>query len=62
MSEEKKESQGSKTNACCHSGCCGGKKFLIGILVGVILFAGGYWFAKANLCANKVCPFIQMQK
>jgi len=56
MSEEKKD-------GCCgtkgSSGpCCAGKKLLIGLLAGALIFVAGMLFAKLN-CATmgKMCPF-----
>ncbi len=55
MSEEKKE-------GCCgthgSSGpCCSGKKLLIGLLVGALIFAAGMLFAKTcPLGGAKMCP------
>ena len=55
MSEEKKE-------GCCgthgSSGpCCAGKKLLIGLLAGALIFAAGMWFAKAQCpMGPRICP------
>jgi hypothetical protein len=60
MSEEKKDGCCSTTPAS--GGCCckAGKKFLMGILVGVFLFAAGFYFAKANCpMGGKMCPMGQ---
>ena len=57
MSEEKKD-------GCCGtsgsggSSCCAGKKFVVGLVVGALLFAAGMWFAKAQCHkgAGGMCP------
>ncbi|MBI4309099.1 MAG: hypothetical protein HY591_02085 [Candidatus Omnitrophica bacterium] len=52
MSEEKKE-------GCCgtQGSCCAGKKLLIGLLAGALIFAAGMWFAKAQCrMGAKMCP------
>lgn len=58
MSEEKKDE-------CCSthgSGCCGGKKLIIGILIGIGLFVAGMLFAKSCPLAKGGCPFTAQQK
>ncbi len=63
--QEKKDSccsPSTSSGGCC---CCkGGKKFLMGILVGVLIFAGGFIFAKSNCpMGGKTCPMgMQGQK
>ena len=55
MSEEKKD-------GCCGThgssgACCAGKKLLVGLLVGALIFAAGIWFAKAQCpMSQKMCP------
>jgi hypothetical protein len=55
MSEEKKE-------GCCGTTpgagqCCSGKKLLIGLLVGALIFVAGMLFAKTcPLGGAKMCP------
>lgn len=61
MSEENKNNSKSKEGSCCRTGCCGGKKLVVGLLVGTFIFFAGYWFAKANVCVTKICPWAQMQ-
>ena len=65
---EEKSKQESKGDCCqtsaSDSGCCGsGKKMIIGILIGVILFLAGYGFAKLSMCGQSpFCPMKQYQK
>ena len=59
MTEEKKE-------GCCEGNgpkgsCCAGKKLLVGVLVGVLLFAGGMLFAKMQ-CGPAFCPMTKQSK
>ena len=63
MVEEKKNNQEAKgeMNCCATSACCGGKKIIMGILFGLLLFGAGYWVAQNNHCAMKICPVTQMQ-
>ena len=63
MSDEKNKTEGS---SCCGSGCSGcGKKFVVGVLVGVILTAAALGICMGTKCAvaggGKVCPFSQIQ-
>ena len=56
-----------KKDGCCNShggGCCGGKKFMMGLVAGALIFASGIMFAK-TLCPKggswcpmdkKMCP------
>ncbi len=55
MSEEKKDACCSTGSSC---GCCSGaKKLVVGMLLGVLIFATGMWFAKAKCMTGKgVCP------
>ncbi len=58
------ESNEKKEGSCCKSGssCCGCKKFLIGILVGVLIAVIGHCFVcgKGSLCGkSKMCPIGQ---
>ncbi len=44
-------------------GCCGTKKLIVTIAVGVLVFLAGMWFAKANCdMSGKTCPMSGMQK
>jgi hypothetical protein len=58
MSEEKKEESCGSSKGC---GCCKGTKLLIGLLIGVFIFASGMWFAKSHCHyyrgGEKICPF-----
>ena len=60
--KDKKESECCSTSSksCC---CCGGKKFLVGILVGLLIAAAMCGFFKAGLCAGhgKMCAFPHAQ-
>ena len=58
QSHENKEGQG----CCGHSACCSGRKCLVSILIGLSLIVLGFGLAKANFCAVKTCPVVQMQK
>ncbi len=58
MTEEHKEGKD-----CCSShggGCCSGKKFICGVLFGLLVFGAGYFFGKCSsgYCAMKqqMCP------
>lgn len=56
--QEKKDSCCSATGASSGSCCCckGGKKFIMGALIGILIFAGGFIFAKSNCPkSNKMC-------
>ena len=56
MNEEKKDEK----NCCQTKSCCGGTKLLIGVLLGVLIFGAGFWFAKANCPGGmKMCPINQ---
>ena len=62
MSEAKKESQ---DGSCCSSGssdCCGCKKFVIGLILGLLVAAAAFGFYSAGMCAGKgkMCPMGQM--
>ena len=59
--DEKKSESGS----CCGSSCsCGGKKFIIGLFIGLLLAAAAFGFFSAGMCAGsgkaKCCPLSQM--
>jgi hypothetical protein len=59
MTEEKKDSCCTPSGNSC---CKGGKKFLMGILIGVLIFAGGFIFAKSNCPMNgKMCHMNGME-
>jgi hypothetical protein len=47
-----------KDEGCCSSssGCCGkNKKFLAGLLLGVVLAGGGFGLFMAGKCSGKMC-------
>ena len=57
MSEEKKEGCCSTHGSC----CCAGKKLVIGLVAGALIFAAGMWFAKAQChMGSKMCPLTGM--
>ncbi len=56
MSEEKKEGDCCGTSGHSSGACCSGKKLVVGLLVGALIFAAGMWFAKACPLAGKICP------
>ena len=60
MAEEKKSGQETQTeSSCCTtSTCCSGRKFLVAIVLGFLLFGAGYLCGQN--CAGKVCPMKQM--
>ena len=52
----------TKKDSCCHTGgCCFGKKFIIGILLGILLFGLGFCLGKSNVCAMQMCPISQQK-
>ena len=63
MADEKNKGEGSGCGASGCSSCC--KKFVIGVLIGVILTAAAFGIAMGTKCAvmggGKICPFTQMQ-
>ena len=65
MTEQKKEGESccSTTGSGSSCGCCGGKKFFVGILVGLILTAAAFGFYSVGQCAARgsMCPMSQMQ-
>ncbi len=67
MSNEETKGQageGESKGSCCASvsKCCGGKKALLGGLVGLVLAGTGFGLYHAGKCAGKVCPVAQTQK
>ena len=70
MTDEKKTSPEGHGDSCCSSSscCCGsGKKFIAGLLAGLIVTAAVFGFYSAGACAakGKMCPMTQqtqMQK
>lgn len=64
MGDEKNKGQ-----ECCTpsgSGCCCGKKFLVGVIVGVILAAAAIGIFAGSKCSmmggsGRMCPVMQMQ-
>ncbi len=59
MSEEKKEGNSCSSGGC---GCCKGVKLVVGLLLGVFIFAAGMWFAQSHchychMSGDKFCPF-----
>ena len=61
MSEDKKEGC-CGTSGSSSGSCCGGKKLLIGLLVGALIFVAGMLFAKACPLAKSICPLSGAQK
>ena len=63
MAEEKKETfsqeGGSKKSNCCGFG---GKKMLLGGLIGLVLAGAGFGLYHMGKCAGKVCPVSQAQQ
>ncbi len=57
MTEEKKDN-------CSSGSCCAGKKFLAGIVVGILIFVAGMMFAKSCPLGGgaKFCPMSGTQK
>jgi hypothetical protein len=48
-----------KKDSCCStsSGCCGMKKFIVGLLIGAFIFAAGMWYANSHCpMSGKICP------
>ena len=58
MNEEKKDDKN-----CCHTkSCCGPTKLVVSLLLGLLIFGAGYWFAKANCSGSmQMCPLYQGQ-
>lgn len=61
-------SEGKHEEGCCGTsspggkgnGCCCGKKVVVSILIGLLLFGAGYYFGKGGLCSQpKMCPMTQ---
>ncbi len=53
MTEQKKDEN------CC-SGCTGVKKLIVGLILGVLIFVAGYYFAKGQCpFSQRFCPLIQ---
>ncbi|GEM_PF-6468817 len=61
MSEQNEKKEGS----CCKpgSGCCGCKKFFIGILVGLLIAVIAHCFLNGGFChkSKGMCPMMQQQ-
>ncbi len=63
MSQENAE----KKEGCCGTtghtsgSCCSGKKLIIGLLTGALLFAAGVLFAKTQYSSGKTCSMGQMK-
>jgi len=53
----------AKKDACCSDtsskNCCHGKKAIVGILLGLLLFSLGFFMGKSNVCPWQVCPISQ---
>ena len=68
MAEEKKQDADKDASCCGASSCCAGsKKFIAGVLLGLILTAAAFGFYSAGACAakGKICPLasqMQLQK
>ena len=63
MADEKPNQDKSCCNSDHHHKCCAGKKFFVGILVGVLLAAVAHAFACGGYCHKgfQGCPFYQTQ-
>ena len=70
MTEEKKANEEAKSDSsCCHtsgsssgSGCCSAKKFLIGLIAGIILTVVAFSLCSSEKCSmKKICPIGQPQ-
>ena len=58
MTQEKNE---NKQDSCCHTGSCCGKKFIISVLLGLLLFGLGFLVGKSNVCPWRMCPMSQQK-
>ena len=56
------EQNNKEKESCCHtsSGCCSGKKVVLGLVIGFLLFTTGYLVGK-TCTFSKFCPMTQGQ-